>query len=318
MPLENAPNPFWSGQGGVCVKKTARLQELFHRDDIFSIGGAASALYAKIVELAGYECVYMGGGLTSAIDFGIPDVGTITVTELVDRARVMSDATEIPLISDADQGFGNAVAVRRTVHSFIRAGVAGIHIEDQIYPKPCAEKRVLPVEEAVEKYRAAVDAKRELDSDFVLIARCDARGAEGGSLEAAIDRLKAYKKAGVDVLWMEPLRTREEIRTLRSEVDGPIMGTHFFDPLPELAELADLGFAAGYYPILTQQPALEAAWEFAHDFRERGVAAQLEFDRHPRKYPMPAFFDLVGLPEALALEAKHSPPRSEGHPESAR
>jgi len=194
-------------------------------------------------------------------------------------------------------------------HSFIRAGVAGIHIEDQIYPKPCAEKRVLPVEEAVEKYRAAVDAKRELDSDFVLIARCDARGAEGGSLSAAIDRLKAYKKAGVDVLWMEPVHTRQEIRTLRAELDGPIMGTHFFDPPPELAELEDLGFAAGYYPILTQQPALEAAWEYAHDFRARGVAAQLEFQRRPRKYPMPAFFDLVGLQEALQLEEKHASPK---------
>ncbi|NQZ99715.1 MAG: isocitrate lyase/PEP mutase family protein [Myxococcales bacterium] len=294
------------------MNKTGRLQELFQRDEIFSIGGAASAIYAKIVELAGYECVYMGGGLTSAFEFGIPDAGTITVTELVDRARVMSGATEIPLISDADQGFGNAVAVRRTVHSFIRAGVAGIHIEDQVYPKPCAEKRVLPVEEAVEKYRAAVDAKRELDADFVLIARCDARGAEGGSLEAAIDRLKAYKKTGVDVLWLEPLHDREEVRTLRAELDGPLMGTHFFDPPAELSEIADLGFSAGYFPMLTPLPALEAAWEYAHDLRERGVAAQLEYEQRPRKYPMPAFFDLVGLQEALELEAKHTPPKREG------
>jgi len=294
------------------MKKSARLRELFQRDEIFSIGGAAGALHAKIVELAGYECLYMGGGLTSAIDFGIPDVGTITVTELVDRARVMSDATAIPLISDADQGFGDAVAVRRTVHSFIRAGVAGIHIEDQVYPKPCAEKRVLPVEEAVEKYRAAVDAKRELDPDFVLIARCDARGAEGGSLEGAIERLKAYKQAGVDVLWAEPIHSREELRTLRAEVEGPLMGTHFFDPPPELSELAELGFSAGYYPMLTQQPALEAAWEYAHDFRERGVAAQLDFENRPRKYRMPAFFELVGLQEAIALEAKHGPVKGEG------
>jgi 2-methylisocitrate lyase-like PEP mutase family enzyme len=294
------------------MKKTTRLQELFHRDEIFSIGGAASAIYAKMVEMAGYECVYMGGGLTSAIELGIPDTGTITVTELVDRARVMSEATEIPLISDADQGFGNAVAVRRTVHSFIRAGVAGIHIEDQVYPKPCAEKRVLPVDEAAQKFRAAVDAKRELDADFVIIARCDARGAEGGSLLAAIDRLKAYKKTGVDVLWAEPIYDREEVRTLRAELDGPLMGTHFFDPPPELSEIAELGLSAGYFPTLTQQPALEAAWEYAHDFRERGVKAQLEFDGRKRSHPMPQFFDLVGLQDALQLESKYTPPKQDG------
>jgi len=293
----------------VDVKKTTQLRDLFARDEIFSIGGATSAIYARIVEVAGYECVYMGGGLTSAFDLGLPDVGTITATELVERARVMALATKIPLISDADQGFGNAVAVRRTVHSFIRAGVAGIHIEDQVYPKPCAEKRILPVEEAVEKYRAAVDAKRELDEDFVLIARCDARGAEGGSLDEAISRLKAYKRAGVDVLWAEPLHTREEIRILRAELEGPIMGTHFFDPPPETSEIAELGFSAAYYPMLTPQPALEAAWEYAHEFRERGVEAQIEFANRPRKHPMPAFFDLVGLQEAVKLEAKYRSPK---------
>lgn len=141
--------------------------------------------------------------------------------------------------------------MRRTVQSFIRAGIAGIHIEDQVFPKSCAEKRVFPVEEAVEKYRAAVETRREFDPDFVLIAPCDACGGEGGSLEAAIDRLEAYEKAGVDVLCAEPLHEREEIRTLRAELDGPLMGTHCFDPPPEPQELADLGFSAGYYPRLT-------------------------------------------------------------------
>ena len=193
------------------MKKTTKLQELFHRGQIFVIAGGGCALHARIAEQAGFECAYMSGAMTSATILGIPDAGLITATEMVENAGRMAAAISIPLISDSDQGFGNAINVRRTVQSFIRAGVAGIHIEDQPFPKRCGfvkGKEVISLEEALGKYRAAVDARNELDPDFVIIARCDARGASGGSLEETIERLRAYKLVGVDVLYAEALTTR--------------------------------------------------------------------------------------------------------------
>ena len=293
------------------MKKTTRLQELFHRDRIFVVAGGGCALHARIAEEAGYECAYMSGALTSAMVLGIPDAGLITLTEMVENAGRMANAVSIPLISDADQGFGNAINVRRTVQEFIRAGVAGIHIEDQPMPKRCGfvkGKEVIPLEEAVGKYRAAVDAKMELDPDFVIIARCDARGAAGGSLAECIERLKAYKAAGVDVLYAEALTSRQEIAAVRAEVEGPLMGTlGYLDPPPSLEELQELGFAAAFYPGLIAGPSIQAAWEYAHDFRQRGLQAELEYRQGPRRYPMPHVFDLVGFPKVAEWEAKYLP-----------
>lgn len=222
------------------------------------------------------------------------------------------DAVSIPLISDSDQGFGNAINTRRTVQAFVRAGVAGIHIEDQTFPKRCGfvkGKELISLDEAVGKYRAAVDAKRELDADFVIIARCDARGAHGGSIEETIRRLRAYKEAGVDVLYAEALTSREEIREVRAAVDGPLIGTlGYLDPQPSLEEIQELGYAAAFYPGLIAHPGLRASWEFAHDFRARGVEAQRELQDRASNYPMPHMFDLVGFPEVATLEEKYLPP----------
>lgn len=293
------------------MKKTTQLQELFHRSRIFTIAGGGCALHAIIAEKAGYECAYMSGATTAAMILGIPDAGLITMSEMVENAKRTANAVSIPLISDSDQGFGNAINVRRTVQEFIRAGVAGIHIEDQPMPKRCGfvkGKEVIPLEEAVGKYKAAVDAKRELDPDFVIIARCDARGAFGGSLEEVIRRLKAYKAAGVDVLYAEALTSREEVQAVRAEVDGPLMGTlGFLQPPPTLEELEHLGFAAAFYPGLIAFPGFQASWEFAHDFRIRGMHAQAEWDKRPWKYPMPHIFDLVGFPQVAEWERKYLP-----------
>ena len=181
------------------MKKTTRLQELFQQEQIFVIAGGGCALHAKMVEACGFECAYMSGALTAAHVLGLPDAGLITMTEMVQNAGRMANAISLPLISDSDQGFGNAVNVRRTVQSFIQAGVAGIHIEDQPFPKRCGfvkGKEIIPLEEAVGKYRAAVEAKRELDPDFVIIARCDARTAVGGGLEEALDPDESLQAGG--------------------------------------------------------------------------------------------------------------------------
>jgi 2-methylisocitrate lyase-like PEP mutase family enzyme len=293
------------------MKKTTKLQELFHRGRIFTIAGGGCALHARIAEEAGYECAYMSGAMTSATILGIPDAGLITATEMVENAGRMANVIDIPLISDSDQGFGNAINVRRTVQSFIRAGVAGIHLEDQPFPKRCGfvkGKEVISLEEAVGKYRAAVDARNELDPDFVIIARCDARGASGGSLDEVIRRLRAYKEAGVDVLYPEALTNREEVQAVRAAIEGPMIGTlGFLDPPPSLDELEALGYAGAFYPGLIAQAGIRASWEYAHDFMARGVEAQIEWQQRQYQYPMPHTFDIVGFPKVAEWEEKYLP-----------
>jgi 2-methylisocitrate lyase-like PEP mutase family enzyme len=294
------------------MKKTTKLQQLFQRDEVFVMAGGGCALHAIVAENAGFEVAYMSGANTAATILGIPDAGLITATEMVENAGRMANAVSIPLVSDSDQGFGNAINTRRTVQAFIRAGVAGIHIEDQTFPKRCGfvkGKELISIEEAVGKYRAAVDAKKELDADFVIIARCDARGAHGGSIEETIRRLRAYKEAGVDVLYAEALTSREEIRMVRAAVDGPLIGTlGYLDPQPSLEEVHELGYSAAFYPGLIAGAGLRASWEFAHDFRARGVEAQREWQASTSKYPMPHMFDLVGFPQVAVLEEKYLPP----------
>ena len=295
------------------MKKTKKLQSLFHRDKIFVFAGGGCALHAKMAEAAGFEAAYMSGGNSCAIILGIPDAGLITMTEMVENARRMAEAVSIPLLSDSDQGFGNAINVRRTVQSFIRAGVAGIHIEDQVAPKRCGfvkGKEVISLEEAVGKYRAAVDAKMELDPDFVIVARCDARTAVDGGLDEVIVRLKEYKKAGVDVLYFEAPQSREEIKAVRAEVEGPLMATLVaLDPPPSLEAQQELGLAAAFFPRLMAQAGYVASWDYAIDFMKRGVQAEIDFKEQYKGHPIYGFglFDLVGFPKVRELEEKYLP-----------
>ncbi|MDP6494775.1 MAG: isocitrate lyase/PEP mutase family protein, partial [Dehalococcoidia bacterium] len=278
---------------------------------IFTMAGGSCALDAKIAEAAGYECAYMSGAGTAATILGLPDAGLITMTEMVQNAERMANCISIPLVSDSDQGFGNAINVRRTVQEFIRAGVAGIHIEDQPMPKRCGAvlgKTVLSVEEAVGKYRAAVDAKLELDPEFVIIARCDARGAAGGSIEETIKRLNAYKKAGVDVLYFEMPLSLDECRAVRAEVEGPLMSTTaLIDPPPTPDELEEIGFSCVFGAGLITAAGLRASWEWAHDYMKRGHEAEVEWGSMPTEYPMPHMFDIVGFPQVFEWEEKYLP-----------
>jgi len=295
------------------LKKTTKLQELFNRESIFVIAGGGCALHAKIAEATGFECAYMSGANTAAHMLGIPDAGLITMTEMVQNAERMANAISIPLISDSDQGFGTAINVRRTVASFVRAGVSGIHIEDQPFPKRCGfvkGKEVIDIEEAVGKYKAAVDAKNEIDPDFVVIARCDARGATGGSLEELIIRLKAYKEVGVDVLYAEALTSVEEIEAVRSAVDGPLMGTMgYIDPPPTPEQLEKWGFSASFNPGLIGGAGARASWEYASAYMKGPEAVQEYEDQITSnyKYDMPHLFDLVGFPEVAEWEEKYLP-----------
>ena len=193
-----------------------RLRELLAGDDIVLGGGAHDALTARIVERAGYPlCVITGGGVSMAR--GYPDIGLLTMEETLQTARSIVASIEIPVICDADTGYGNAINVRRTVREFEQAGVAGIHIEDQVWPKRCGHmfgKRLIPKEEMVQKIHAGLDARR--NPDFVLVARCDALLVSG--IEDTLDRGEAYLEAGADMLFFEMRESIGEIPRDRGSV----------------------------------------------------------------------------------------------------
>jgi PEP phosphonomutase and related enzymes len=281
------------------------------RKEIFVIAGGGCAVHARMAELLGFECAYMSGGATSVMIHGIPDSGIITATEMIANAERMAGCVNIPLISDADQGFGNAINTYHTVQGFIKAGVAGIHIEDQSFPKRCGGvkgKEVIPIEEAVGKYRAAVDAKNELDPDFVIIARTDARGISGGSVDEVIKRLKAYKEIGVDVLYAEGLNSREEVKAVRAAIEGPFMGTlGYINPQPTLREMEELGFSAAFFATLFTYPSLYASWEYASEFQAKGKDVVPHYKKAPSEYPMPHVFDLVDFKKVAEWEEKYLP-----------
>ena len=299
------------------MRKTTRLRELFMRPEIFVLAGGSNAFDAKLAESVGFEACYMSGSGTASALTGLPDAGLTTMTEVVMNAEYMAQAVDVPLVADSDTGYGNAINVRRTVQSFIRAGVAGIHIEDQVAPKRCgfvSGKQVISMEEAEGKYRAAVDARDELDPDFVIIARTDSRGAVGGTLEEAIQRSHAYRRAGADIAYVEALQSMDEVKRCVDEIGPPIMFTLLAIPdPPSHQEMEAMGISAAFYPGLTRMATYRINWEFLHEFKERDVQAikawQAREAEYPWKHPEPPHrFDLVGFPKIREWEEKYLPP----------
>jgi methylisocitrate lyase len=223
------------------------------------IPGVLNALTARIAERAGFRAVYQSGAALSA-SLALPDVGLVNQTEFAEQGRYLASAVSIPVISDADTGFGEALAVERTVALFESAGLAGLHLEDQQLPKRCGHlsgKALVSRDEMVSKLKAAVAARR--DSSFVLIARTDARAVEG--FDAAVDRAKAYVAAGADMIFPEALETAEEFGKFARAINVPLLAnmTEFGkSPLLSAAELANLGYAAVLFPVTTLRIAMKA------------------------------------------------------------
>jgi len=283
-----------------------RLRELLARPEPLVAPGAYDALSARLVEQAGFDVVYMTGFGTTASLAGRPDVGLLTGTEMVDNARRIAAAVDVPVIADADTGYGNAINVVRTVQAYEQAGVAGIHLEDQVMPKKCGHmsgKAVIPADEMVGKIRAAVAARR--DPDFLLIARTDAAAVEG--LSAAIDRARAYADAGADVLFVEAPTSEDDIARVAEELRGvaPLVFNWAeggrTPPIP-LARIAELGFALVLFPIGTLLAATAGIRRLLASLRDDGVPA---VDDLPT---FDGFTDLIGLPEIRELEARFGTP----------
>jgi 2-methylisocitrate lyase-like PEP mutase family enzyme len=287
------------------TRDTERFRRLIARDEILSAMGAYDALSARLVEEAGGEVVYMSGSAVSTATHGGPDIGLTTMTEMVDRARQLVGAVDVPVFCDADTGYGNPLNVRRTVEAYERAGVAGLHLEDQTYPKKCGHfegKGVIPPEQMCGKIQAATDARG--DDDFVLIARTDARAVEG--VVGAIDRLRAYDEAGADVLFFEAPESRGELERVTDAFDDDVpqlvnMVVGGKTPAFSAAELEDLGFDIVLYPTAGFNAAAKALRTVydelvatgSHEGVEHRLMAWEERDR------------ITGLAEMTELEARY-------------
>jgi 2-methylisocitrate lyase-like PEP mutase family enzyme len=270
------------------MKVTTRFREMLKKPELLVMPGGFSPLHARLAEALGYEGFFMAGSQIAAYLYGQPDVGLIGLGEMVEAARRISSGSNIAIFADADTGYGNAVNVYHTVQQYIRAGAAGLHIEDQEAPKKSgtfAGRRLISVEEAIGKYKAAVAAKNELDPDFVIVARCDSIGSEGGSFENAVQRSTAYvKEADVDAIWVNTLRSREEIKEACKRIPAPVIAPYYGPPpSPTLEEFQQLGAAAVLFPSLTTAHGLQATWELMHDFKERGPAALEEWNARAQK-----------------------------------
>jgi len=293
------------------VRATTRLRHLLRSATPLVVPGCYNALTARILEHVGFPAVYMTGYGTSLALLGLPDAGLTTMTEMHLNARYIANAVGVPVIADADNGYGNAINVIRTVREYIQTGVAGIHLEDQALPKRCghvAGRRVIPLEEAVGKYRAADAVRRELDPDFVLIARTDARGAQGGSLDEAIRRANAYLEAGADLAFVEGPTSVDEVRRICREVKGPIFYNQTgLSPRFSLDELRELGIAVAILPIATLRVTVEAVYDLARALREEGPLAELRFEERFARHPLGDLHGFAGFDRIRAWEAEYLP-----------
>ena len=203
----------------IIERPTSKLRQLLARPGCVVAPGVADAFGARLVKMEGFEAVYMTGFGTSLTRLGMPDVGLLTATEMIDNASRIADASGLPVVADADTGYGNPINTRRTIRDYEKAGVAGVHLEDQAWPKRCghlAGKRVIPAAEMVAKIKAACDARR--DDDFVIITRTDAIAVEG--LEAALERGERYREAGADILFIEAPVGREQVEVVSKRFQG--------------------------------------------------------------------------------------------------
>jgi len=293
----------------------AKLRELIHRQDrVLAVLHTPSAALARIMELCGCEAGFVGTSGVVGAYTGLADVGTATLTECVTIAGWIAQTVRFPIIMDGDTGHGGIMAVRRMVRECIRAGIAGVRIDDQ----PIEGKRrtqsagveVVPLEQAVGRYRAAVDMKNELDPDFVVMAQCYARDAAGGGLVDCLRRLRAYEsEAGVDWVQFESPHSEDEIRRARSVVKGPF--SFMKGKLPRYLGLEEhlvLGVTIAWYPGFTHQVIWAALWDFMQQFREKGIVAWEEFEqaRQDRPYPRPEPGpDEEGLEKQRQLEERY-------------
>lgn len=262
--------------------------------------GAHDALTARVIEKCGFEAVYMTGYGQAASALGKPDIGLLCFSEMTQRARNMVAAVNIPVIADADTGFGNAITVMRTVEEYEAAGVAALQLEDQVAPKRCghmAGRKVIPMEEMVGKIKAAVRARK--DPDLCIIARTDARTNLG--LDEAIRRAKAYEAAGADIIFVESVESIEEMKRVHEEIKAPTLANMVEGgrtPMPTNDELEKIGYSLVIYPTASTYVTAKAMFSLWNNLKETGTTANYQ----DQMITFTDFNNLVGLGEFGAIE----------------
>ncbi|KUO49726.1 MAG: carboxyvinyl-carboxyphosphonate phosphorylmutase [Desulfitibacter sp. BRH_c19] len=281
-----------------------KLRQLLNNNKILVAPGAHDALSAKIIEYVGFDAVYMTGYGQSASHLGQPDVGLLTMTEMVSRVSDLSSAVDIPVICDGDTGFGNVINVIRTVREYEKAGAAAIQLEDQVAPKKCGHmigRQVVPADEMAEKIKAAVEARN--DDDFVIIARTDARTIHG--IDEAIERGKLYEKAGADVLFIESPESVDEMKTIAGSFNVPVLANMVEGgrtPLLKNDELEQVGYDLVIYPTASTYITAAAVLNLMRELKEKGTTEHLI----DNMISFEDFNSLIGLNTIRKIEMEYS------------
>jgi 2-methylisocitrate lyase-like PEP mutase family enzyme len=277
----------------------ARLRELLAGDDLVVAPGVYDGISAALVAKLGFPAAYMTGAGVAASGWGLPDVGLLTLTEMADRARMLVGILDVPLIADADTGYGSPINVVRTVREYERAGVAAIQIEDQVFPKRCGHlsgKEVVDADRFVLALEAALGARR--DPDTVIVARTDARGPLG--LDEAISRARLYADSGADLIFLEAPQDVAEVERIAAEVDAPLLLNVVpggVTPQIESARLAELGFRVAIHPGAVLGPVAVAG--------AKALGALAETAALPPSTDPASFFDLFGLSDWNAIGERY-------------
>jgi isocitrate lyase len=305
------------------VKDMGRaFRRLLTEEPYLFTGGVYSPLDAQIAERVGMKSIYMSG-YSVAMANGWPDMGLLTMTEVTRVASMMASAVSLPIIADADDGYGNALSTMRTVQEFMKTGVAGIHLEDQRFPKRCghiAGKTVVDREEALGKFRAAIDVRNRLDPDFVIIARTDAYGAVGGSLEEAIWRGRAYADAGVDLVWCELSNASREpavafAKAMRQTHPNLPLAFNYSssfkwnqDPNPfTFKELGDLGYRFIFITLYAAHAGMYATWNALEELVRDEEQAQWRLEKMKAGHPTESHHVMARVAHFQELERRYIP-----------
>lgn len=285
------------------------IRELFASKKTIIAPGAHDMLTAKIIGRLGFNAVYMTGYGQSASHLGKPDVGLMTMSEMVSRAANMVECAGVPVIADADTGFGNAVNVMRTVREYEKAGVAVIQLEDQVMPKKCGHmigREVIPMDEMVGKIKAAVDAR--IDPNFMIMARTDARTVLG--IEAALERAHAYKEAGADIIFVESPESEAEMRRINEELPDCLTLANMVEggrtPMFKNTQLSEFGYNLIIYPTASVYVTTKAMVDLWESMRRDDTTETLI----DTMIPFSEFNEIMGLPEIRAVEANYATGRN--------
>ncbi|MFD0824371.1 isocitrate lyase/PEP mutase family protein [Neobacillus sp. M.A.Huq-85] len=255
-----------------------KFKERVSQTGIIIAPGAYDSLTSVLIEQAGFEALYMTGGGISYTTLGKPDIGLMTASEMATRASYICDSVQIPVIADADTGYGNYLNVMRTVRDFERAGISAIQLEDQDFPKRCGhlrDKNVIPLSEMIGKIKAAVDTR--VDENLLIIARTDSRAING--LHEAIERAQCYAEAGADIIFVEALENKDEFSTITNYIQMPLLANMVEggkSPLMSASELDSMGYKIVIFPNSVTRVVAKAAQDLFHELKETGTTAGMK------------------------------------------